>query len=71
MQAENQINHFYDSLIPLAQATVDDDEDDEGDNDGFVPRKLFLFSFAHFKVNAILFVCLVGVLYFCCLFLGG
>ena len=54
MQAENQINHIYDSLIHHAQATVDDDEDDEGDDDGFVPRKLFLFSFAHFKVSPIL-----------------
>ena len=68
MQAENQINHFYDSLIHHAQATVEDDEDDEGDDDGFVPRKLFLFSFAHFKVSAVLFVCL---LVFCFLLFGG
>ena len=70
MQAENQINHFYDSLIHHAQAIVEDDEDDVGDDDGFVPRKLFLFSFAHFKVSAIL--CLIGVLYFVvCFFFGG
>ena len=72
IQAENQLNlSFYDSLIPHAQATVDDDEDDEGDDDCFVPRKLFLFSFAHFKVSAIL--CLICVLFFivCFLFFFG
>ena len=39
IQAENQLNlSYYDSLIPHAQATVDDDEDDEGDNDCFLPN---------------------------------
>ena len=47
---------------------MDDVEDDE--DDGFVPRKLFLFSFTHFKVSAKLFVCLIAVLFFV-VFLGG
>lgn len=28
-----------------------DEEDDDDDCDGFMPRKLFFFSFDHFKVN--------------------
>lgn len=47
---------------------MDDVEDDE--DDGFVPRKLFLFSFTHFKVSAKLFVCLIAVLFFV-VFFGG
>lgn len=28
-----------------------DEEDDDDDCDGFMPRKLFFFSFDYFKVN--------------------
>lgn len=32
------------------------EEDDDDDCDGFMPRKLFFFSFDHFKVNVYLMI---------------
>lgn len=33
-----------------------DEEDDDDDCDGFMPRKLFFFSFDHFKVSIYLMI---------------
>ena len=42
-------NHIYWNFIIIQAAVVFDEEEDV--DDSFVPRKLFLFSFAHFKVS--------------------
>lgn len=76
-------NHIYWNFIIIQAAVVFDEEEDVDDN--FVPRKLFLFSFAHFKVSTeflnyynswllvmvLLLACFCVLCFISCMFFGG